>query len=376
MTDDPQPQGTGSNPPPLDTQTISAPPPPPPPGYLPPVYPAPPKQKGIGSKVMTSLVTALFLLSILINFYLIVIFVVPTIAGSTEGVYREGTSEERVVIVPVEGGINDEMFQYVQKAFKSLEKDVPEAIVLRINSGGGGVTASDQIWNVVHSFKVKHSDTKIIASFGGIAASGGYYIATPTEYIFCEQTGITGSIGVIAQIPAIEGMIEKLGVEMNIVVADGSTEKAVANNLFEDWHNESGQLTPAGEKNQAVIKNLLNSAYNRFVQVVDNGRPNLTTDEVEKLATGKIFTAEQALQAGLVDEVGYLDQAVDKAVQLAGLNLKTARVTTIRKTSGGLLGLLGARRSSLDLNSVTPDTVRTWVDELGEVRLAYRIQFD
>lgn len=375
MSDNPQPQGSGPGQPPLNTQSISPPPPPPPPGYLPPVYPAPPKQKGIGSKVMTSLVTTLLLVSLLVNFYLIVLVVVPQLSA-TEAVYREGTSTDRVVIVPVNGGINDEMYQFVQKAFKSLEKDVPAAIVLRINSGGGGVTASDQIWNTVHSFKVKHPDTKIVASFGGIAASGGYYIATPTEYIFCEQTGITGSIGVIAQIPAVEGLIEKLGVEMNIVVADGSTEKAVANNLFEDWHNEAGELTPAGEKNQEVIKNLLNSAYARFVQVVDNGRPNLTTDEVEALATGKIFTAEQALQEGLVDEVGYLDQAVDKAIQLAGMNVSDARVTTVRQHTGGLLGLLGARKSSLDLASVTPDTVRTWVDELGEVRLAYRIQFD
>ncbi|MEM1447294.1 MAG: S49 family peptidase [Planctomycetota bacterium] len=362
--------------PPVSTQAMSSPPPPPP-GYLPPAYPAPASaSKGVANKVLTSIVATVFILSILANVYL-VILVVSLTAGGSEAEYRAGEGDERVVIVPIEGGIDDEMEDYVWRSFKALDKAPPEAIVLRINSGGGGVTASDQIWHTISQFKDKHPDTTIVASFGGVAASGGYYIATPAEYIFCEQTGITGSIGVIAQIPALETMINHLGVEMNTVVADGSDRKAVANNLFENWTNENGELTSAGEMNRDVLKNLLNSAWGRFVEVVDEGRNDLDTDAVRELASGDIFTADEALQVKLIDEVGYLDDAIDKAIDMAGLDPET-RVTVVRNNAGGLLGLLGAStsgRSGLDLTDLNPDAVRTWMQDLGEVRLSYRVQY-
>lgn len=371
------PPGNSSNDmgrPPVSTQAVS-PPPPPPPGYLPPAYPAPAAQKGMASKVLTSLVSVLFLISLLVNFYLIVIVVLPQLSA-TEIEFRAGTGGERVVIVPVIGGINDETASYVRRAFKSLEENPPAAIVLRVNSGGGGVTASDQIWHTIKTFKTEHPDVQIVASFGGVAASGGYYIATPADYIMCEQTGITGSIGVIAQIPALETMVEKLGVEVNTVVADGSERKAVANNLFENWTNENGQLTELGEENREVLKNLLNSAWGRFVEVVDEGRPTLTTERVKELANGDIYTAAEALKVELINEVGYLDDAIDKAIAMAGLD-KDAPVKIIRQGGGGLLGLLGAESTtpSLGLDDLSPDTVRTWLDDLGEVRLSYRIRY-
>lgn len=365
--------------PPVSTQPMSSPPPPPP-GYLAPAYPAPSAQKGVITKVLTSLVATLFILSILANVYLAFI-VFSLTAGASEAEYRAGTSDQRVVIVPIEGGIDDEMEDYVWRSFKALEKTPPAAIVLRINSGGGGVTASDQIWHTVSQFKTKHPETQIVASFGGVAASGGYYIATPADYIFCEQTGITGSIGVIAQIPALEEMIDMLGVEMNTVVADGSDRKAVANDLFRNWTNENGELTPTGEENRDVLKNLLNSAWARFVEVVDEGRDTLDLEQVQKLASGDIFTASEALEVQLIDEIGYLDDAVNKAIAMAGLSLDDTPVTVVRQGSGGLLGLLGASsglssRDGLDVTNLSPGTVRTWMQDLGEVHLAYRVQYD
>ena len=280
------------------------------------------------------------------------------------------------MIVPVNGGIDDEMSAYVRKAFRNLEKNVPAAIVLRVNSGGGGVTASDQIWHAVHDFKQDHPNVQIVASFGGVAASGGYYIAAPTDFIYCEQTGITGSIGVMAQIPALETMIQKLGVEMNVVVADGSGRKAVANNLFENWTAQGGELTEAGRANQEVLKNLLNSAWDRFVQVVDEGRESLSTQQVQALATGDIYTAAEAKENGLINEIGYLDDAIDKAIEMAGLAEEDPKVTVVRQPGEGLLALLGASRTQPGLADLTPDRVRTWLQDLGEVKLAYRVRFD
>ncbi|MEM7627766.1 MAG: S49 family peptidase, partial [Planctomycetota bacterium] len=357
------PAGDGRSP--VSTQAVS-PPPPPPPGYLPPMYPAPPKQRGVAGKVATSVVATIFILSIVANIYAFIIF--TSLAAKSETVYRDGSGPDRVVIVPVNGGIDDEMARYVRKSFKSLEDDVPAAVVLRVNSGGGGVTPSDQIWHTVDQFKKNHPEVKIVASFGGVAASGGYYIATPTDYIVCEQTGITGSIGVMASIPSVEAMIQKLGVEMNVVVADGSERKAVANNLFENWTTEDGELTEAGQENEEVLKNLLNSAWDRFVQVVDDGRPTLSTEQVKALATGDIYTAEEALENELVNQIGYLDDAVDKAIEMAGLTDADPKVTVIRQPGEGLLAqlLMGSHRSNVGsgLTDLSPDNVRTWLQDL------------
>ena len=285
----------GPDRPPVDTAAVRQGPPPPPPGYLPAGYPAPPRGRGVLAKVGTSLVASLLIVSLLLNLYLGFI-VYSVTAGAGEAVYREGDGgDRRVVIVPIEGGIDDEMQLFVRKAFKSLHENPPAAVVLRVNSGGGGVTPSDQIWHTITRFRQNHPEVKMVASFGGIAASGGYYVATPADDIVCEQTGITGSIGVIAQFPTLEDLARMLGVDVNTVVAEGSPDKAIANNLFEDWRNDQGELTETGEESRELIKNLLNSAYERFVHVVDEGRPNLSDAEVREIAKGGVYTAAEAV---------------------------------------------------------------------------------
>ena len=364
--------------PPVDTAAARQGPPPPPPGYLPPAYPAPRKERGILAKVGASLVASLLIISLLLNLYLGFI-VYSVTAGASEAVYREGDGgDRRVVIVPIEGGIDDEMHQFVRRAMKSLDENPPAAVVLRVNSGGGGVTPSDQIWHAITRFRQDHPEVKVVASFGGIAASGGYYVATPADHIVCEQTGITGSIGVIAQFPTLEDLARKLGVDVHTVVADGSPEKAIANNLFEDWRNDRGELTPTGEKSRDLIENLLNSAYERFVHVVDEGRPNLSDAEVRQIARGGVYTAGEAVEIGLVDQTGYLDDAVDKAIELAGLD-KDAPVMMVRQRSDGLLGLLGADSAvptpAASLQRLDPASVRTWLADFLQVHLEYRIDY-
>ena len=370
------PNPPGPDRPPVDTAAVRQVPPPPPPGYLPPGYPAPRKERGVLAKVGASLVASLLIISLLLNLYLGFI-VYSVTAGASEAVYREGDGgDRRVVIVPIEGGIDDEMQQFVRRAFKSLDEDPPAAVVLRVNSGGGGVTPSDQIWHTITRFRQNHPEVKMVASFGGIAASGGYYVATPADHILCEQTGITGSIGVIAQFPTLEDLAEKLGVDVHTVVAEGSPDKAVANNLFEDWRNDQGELTETGEESRELIKNLLNSAYERFVHVVDEGRPNLTDAEVREIAKGGVYTAAEAVEIGLVDNTGYLDDAVDKALALAGLD-GDAPVMMIRESTGGLLGLLGAtaQEPAASLPRLDPQSLRTWLAEFLQVQLEYRISY-
>jgi protease-4 len=339
---------------------------------------APPAKKGGGAltRVLGGLLVSLLLISLGANLYM-GFLLSQLFAGPSEAQYEEGTHEDRVVILPVVGGIDGAMEQHVRRSLDALHgDDAPAGIVLRIESGGGGVTASDQIWHHITRYRQANPDVPVVASFGGVAASGGYYIATPCDEIVAETTGITGSIGVMAYFPTVEGLVESLGIEVNTIAADGSDEKLVANNLFEAWHNEQGELTEAGRESRQVILDLINASYERFVDVVDQGRPGLDEAAVRQVADGSVYTAQEALSNGLVDHVGYLSDAVDRAAALAGIpSGETPRVTIIRPQTSLFGGPLGSRvaveRPSINLE---PETVRTWLTDFAQLRLEYRMQ--
>lgn len=358
MTDTPSPEGSPR--PPLSPGRAT--PPPPPPAYPPYAYAAPPKRGGMWSKLFGTVLVSVLLVSLVANVYLGLI-VSSLTGGPSEQAYLPGESENRVVILPIEGTIDSEMAEFVRESLQVLRNDPPAALVLRIVSGGGGVTASDQILHHLNQFK-DDTKTKIVASFGSIAASGGYYIATASDHIYCEETGITGSIGVMAQVPTVEGLLQKVGVDMHVIVADGSPDKDVANNIYEDWE--------PGDENELAVKRLLNNAYDRFVTVVVNGRPDLTEERVRELANGAIYNADEAFKNGLVDDVGYLDAAITKAASLAGIAGRP-KVTRIRRPQS--LGLIGAlvEYQKPTLADISPQKLRDMADELGEVRLAYRM---
>lgn len=352
--------------PPMDPRGVTAPPPPP--GYLP--FGPPPKQKGMLSKVGTSLLVSLIVLSLLLNVYLGAILMRLT-AGS-EAVLHEGTTEERIVVVPVVGAIDDEMSRFVRGALRDLEANPPAAVILRVQSGGGGVTASDQIWHQLATFREAHPDVPIVASFGGVAASGGYYIAAGTDHILCEPTGFTGSIGVIAQVPTLAGTMRMLGVDWVTQVAEGSPLKDEANNMFRNWDDDD----------RAVLGYLIDSAYDRFVDVVTSGRPKLDESNIADVASGAIFTADDAVDNGLIDGIGYLADAIDEAAGRAGLPADAEpRVTVVKQPGEGLLALLTGQRGAdrtadtphrLSPETVTPQRLRSFLQDFTQVELAYR----
>ena len=285
--------------------------------------------------------------------------------------------EDRIVVVEISGMIEGTVAEYARQAFYMLEKDPPAAVVLRIESGGGGVTASDQIWHAITGFREAHPGVPVIASFGSVAASGGYYIAAPSDYIFCERTGITGSIGVLAQVPALGGMVEKLGVEMNMVIANQSPNKDDANNLFTEWYDDEGNLTEEGKASVKVLENLVDGAYETFFEVVKTGRQaadsTITEEELKEAATGAIFVGEEAKAAKLVDEVGYLDDAIAYAHKQAKLSGEP-KVTVLRQPAGFSLGVLLGEKEGVDLSNVTGDELRELVDDATAVRLEYRMR--
>lgn len=352
----PRPEGR----PPVDP-SFSAPPPPPP-HYPPPYYGPPPSKPagGVLTKVATSLIATVFISSILLNVYFAIIFSKQVSLGPVvEQSYADGETDKRIAILPINGVINDETAYFVRQAIKKLNDDPPAALVLRVNSGGGTVGAADRIWHELDAFRVAHPDVKIVASFGSYAASGGYYVAALADHIYAETTCITGSIGVMGQLFTVEGLLDKVGVSPITMVATGSPQKDAANDITRAWTDQD----------RAVVQTLLDSAYERFLDVVAQGRADvLNEDQVRELANGRIFTAQQALDAKLVDTIGYLDDAITEAAKLAGLPPDKARVTVLGSKPTLMQALMGV---DTKMPEISAEQIRSALTELGVPRLTY-----
>lgn len=194
---------------------------------------------------------------------------------------------------------------FKEKLDKAQRDRRVRAVVLRINSPGGGVTASDLMYSELRRFK-QHRNVPVVACLMDTAASGGYYVACAADRIYAHPTSVTGSIGVIMIAPDLSGTMAKIGLRANII--------------------KSGPLKDAGsplremrDEDRAVFERMVSSMYERFIQVVDEGRPNLDAAQVRQLADGRVYLGPQARELGLVDEIGTLADAVQSAKQAAGL---------------------------------------------------------
>lgn len=174
------------------------------------------------------------------------------------------------------------------------------AVVLAINSPGGGVAPSERIYHAL-----KGMDKPVVAYFQDVAASGGYYIAMGAEEIVAHPSTLTGSIGVIAVFPHAERLLDKVGI--GVVVVKSGPHK--------DMGSIFREMTPEERQH---IQDIVDAMYLNFVEVVAQGR-NLPLQEVKTLADGRIYSGEQALELGLVDHLGFEEKAVERAAALAGL---------------------------------------------------------
>jgi len=317
--------------------------------------------RSILGRVGAGLISTVLLASIGLNIYLGVFFVSMT-SGLRESVYQAGDDTQRIVIVPISGVIDGDVASYMHDVFQSLDEAPPAAIILRVDSGGGSVAASDRIWHYINQFQKKHEDVVIVSSFGGIAASGGYYIAAPSDYIMAEPSCITGSIGVMAQAFTVHGLLEKIGVTPEVLVATGSPEKDIANDIFNAWTDED----------RDKLRTFLDHFHDRFIEVVAAGRADhLALEEVKVVADGRTLTAAAAVEEKLIDGVGFLDDAIEQTKTLAGIAAEvTPQVTMVKRPQSFGLGILQHRGvSAADLDA---DNVRRMIAELSTPRLEYR----
>jgi protease-4 len=273
----------------------------------------------------------------------------------TDHPWREATlygRGEKVVLLEVVGSIpmGKDLEDLLSKIRQAREDQDIRAAVLFVDSPGGSVTETEAIHRALKDLA---REKPLVAAFGTVAASGGYYVATAAREIFTPATAVTGSIGVIATLPQVQGLLAKLGVQVE-VLKEGRLK------------GMGSGLRPLTPEERTLIQGYMREAYELFVARVAEGR-HLPKDKVRQLADGRIYSGTQAIALGLADREGYLEDAAKRAAELAGL--EEFRLVRYVKPKGLLDGLLG-EEFPLGLSSETEQLVSL----LGQnrFRLEYR----
>ncbi|MBZ0191549.1 MAG: signal peptide peptidase SppA [Candidatus Kuenenia stuttgartiensis] len=318
-------------------------------------------KRGAGFWVATGLATFFFLCT-LFSFLLLIGSLMmgkSIIAGGamdkkyvTEEIV-EGSGENKIAVISVKGILTNEttgnlfiekpsIVEIVKEQLEHAANDVQvKAVLLEIESPGGGITASDIMYHQIIKFK-KNTQKKIVVYMEDIAASGGYYIASAADFIVAHPTTITGSIGVIMPLINISEFINRHGV----------VDNSIASGDMKEIGSPLKQMT---EEETEILQNIINEMYMQFVEVVSIGR-NLDVEEVKKIADGRIYTGKQALEAGLVDKIGYLEDAIGMAKKASGID--EATIVRYKRLYGfaELFGLLCTKLSQK--NTITLDISR------------------
>lgn len=240
----------------------------------------------------------------------------------------EGEAEEKILVLPITGLVSDQpdegvlgtkpsLVQEVVSRLNKAKKDENiKAIVLQINSLGGTVTASDVLYHEITKIKAE-KNLKIVASLMDMATSGGYYLALPSDEILAHPTTVTGSVGVIFLNPDVTGLMDKIGLRVNVYK---SGEKKDMASLFRDSSPEE----------ETILRDMIVELGGRFVRLVEKHR-NLKDQALDEIASARIFLAEDAKRIGLVDRIGYIQDAVEEAKRLSGAP-DDAKIVVYRRT--------------------------------------------
>lgn len=251
-------------------------------------------------------------------------------------VWSSGQGSNKVVRIPLKGMIlledgglllgGAEQTRFARACIQraKMDRDV-QGIILEVNSPGGGITASDIIYKALKDFRKSHPDRRIVVLMGDVAASGGYYVSLAADHIVAHPTTITGSIGVIIQSVNFHELAKKIGLK----------DQSIKSAEFKDMMNP---MRPVDEKHRAVLQGIVNQMYKRFVGLVAEAR-GLGRAEAEALADGRVYTAGQALEEGLIDQIGYAGDATAMMDRmLGGDGLRVVRYRAPESVLGLLTG--------------------------------------
>jgi protease-4 len=284
---------------------------------------------------------------------LLLLLSVGSLAGSGFGADMEGVYDEvhvagergsrtKVLQVSVHGAIAEAQnpilgaaggtVSQVRRALRKAAADDIQGVLLHVDSPGGGVTDSDEIYRMLMRFRQEHPKKRVLALFGDVAASGGYYVAAAAERIVARRSTITGSIGVIMSAWNFAVAAKNLGVDQVAIKS--------ARTPFKDMLSPTRAMT---EEERSMLTKVVDELHDLFVDVVDSGRPGLDRAQVLSIANGAIYTASQALANGLIDEIGDHETAIAWFEgQLGG----PVAIVEHRRRAGLADLLLGARQSN------------------------------
>ncbi len=280
-----------------------------------------------------------------------------------EVVLIPGPARDKVLMIDVEGiissigdtGLLSREKNAVSRVFERLERaagdPLVKAVILRLDTPGGEVTASDIIYHEVLRFK-ERTGKPVVGLMMGVAASGGYYIASACDVIMAHPTTLTGSIGVISVFPNIESLMSKIGVKVNIIKSGASKDSGTP---FRDMTEE--------ERGRFQV--IIDEYYGDFLEAVSrNRKERIPAGDLRAIADGRVYTAPQALELKLIDEIGYFDDAFRKALALA--SLRTARLVAYTYYPRSKTNIYAAR-----LGDYAPPEAKMLESYLGALRTGF-----
>ena len=223
----------------------------------------------------------------------------------------------RIALIKIEGVIVDSR-EVIDDLKKYKDNPAIKAILLRIDSPGGGVVPSQEIYEEVKKIR-EDGQKKVVVSMGTVAASGGYYIASASDRIVANPGTLTGSIGVIMELANVEGLLRKIGVD-SLVIKSGR---------HKDIGSPFRKMKP---EEREILQHLLDDIHNQFIEAVASGR-GLPEDKIRELADGRIFTGREAKEIGLVDDLGNLQDAIRLTADIAGIEGEPKIVETQKRLS-------------------------------------------
>lgn len=355
-------------------------PPPPGPMYPPPMMMPPPgffkPQRSFARVIFTTLATIILGVSLTINLYMLFFAGLGSNLGlsSSQGIVQTvlvaGDSQQKIAVIPISGVIGEATAERFNQMLALAEKDTSvKAIVIDVDTPGGAVTPSDEISARITRFRNDNPNRPVVVTMGGMATSGGYYVSCASQYIFAQPTTLTGNIGVILPRYNFSKLAQAYGVEESTITAP-----------VNGFKNAGSPFSPATEKDTKYLQGLIDNAYGKFKKVVSDGRKGKLNGKIDQIADGAVYPADQALALGLVDELGYANDAYDKAAQLA--NLTNKHVVKYSKQQG-LLDLLGgmegknnlstakAGNGNVTINGVNVNIDAAMLDEISRPRLMY-----
>ena len=236
---------------------------------------------------------------------------------------REISFAGKVAVVRIDGPIIESK-SVVDEIDGYLKDNSIKALVLRVNSPGGGVVPSQEIYDEVKRLTAKK---KVVVSMGSLAASGGYYISAPANKIIANPGTITGSIGVIMEVPNVKGLMDKIGVTTEVIKSGKHKDLA-------------SPFRGIGKEEREILQGVMDDVHAQFIAAVSEGR-KMPIDKVREIADGRIFSGRQAIKAGLVDELGDLDYSIKAAARMVGIKGEPEVIT--KKEKNRFLDLLSGR---------------------------------